>query len=101
MNQSRRLFAALATVCGLMTACSSTPVVTAPVVEAPSGPVIAPAPVLPKVALALGGGVVIAPDVHGIKAVDFESKQRAILAGEKAALAAVPAIRALIAAKTH
>ncbi|WP_293394393.1 patatin-like phospholipase family protein [Nevskia sp.] len=56
MNRSRRLFAALATVCGLMTACSSTPVVTAPVVEAPSGPVIPPPPVLPKVALALGGG---------------------------------------------
>lgn len=48
-----------------------------------------------------GADVVIAPDVHGIKAADFESKQRAILAGEKAALAAVPAIRALIAAKTH
>ncbi len=56
MNRSRRLFAALATVCGLMTACSSTPVVTAPVVEAPTGPVIPPPPVLPKVALALGGG---------------------------------------------
>ncbi len=45
--------------------------------------------------------VVIAPDVHGIKAADFESKQRAILAGEKAALAAVPAIRAAIIAKTR
>lgn len=45
--------------------------------------------------------VVIAPDVHGIKAADFESKQRAILAGEKAALAAIPAIRAAIAAKTR
>lgn len=45
--------------------------------------------------------VVIAPDVHGIKAADFESKQRAILAGEKAALAAMPAIRAAIAAKTR
>ena len=45
--------------------------------------------------------VVIAPDVHGIKAADFESKQRAILAGERAALAAMPAIRAAIAAKTH
>lgn len=45
--------------------------------------------------------VVISPDVHGIKAADFESKQRAILAGEKAALAAMPAIRAAIAAKTR
>ena len=45
--------------------------------------------------------VVIAPDVHGIKAADFESKQRAILAGERAALAAVPAIRAAIATKTR
>lgn len=45
--------------------------------------------------------VVIAPDVHGIKAADFDSKQRAILAGEKAALAALPAIRAAIAAKTR
>lgn len=45
--------------------------------------------------------VVIAPDVHGIKAADFDSKQRAILAGERAALAAMPAIRAAIAAKTR
>ena len=45
--------------------------------------------------------VVIAPDVHGIKAADFESKQRAILAGERAALAAMPAIRAAIVAKTR
>ncbi len=45
--------------------------------------------------------VVIAPNVHGIKAADFESKQRAILAGEKAALAAIPAIRVAIAAKTR
>lgn len=45
--------------------------------------------------------VVIAPDVHGIKAADFDSKQRAILAGEKAALAALPEIRAAIAAKTR
>ena len=45
--------------------------------------------------------VVIAPDVHGIKAADFESKQRAILAGERAAFAAVPAIKAAIAAKTR
>jgi len=45
--------------------------------------------------------VVIAPDVRGIKAADFDSKQRAILAGEKAALAAMPAIRAAIAARTH
>lgn len=56
MNRSRRLFAALVAVCGLMTACSSTPVVTTAAVEVPSGPVIPPAPVLPRVALALGGG---------------------------------------------
>ena len=43
--------------------------------------------------------VVIAPDVHGISAADFESKQRAILEGERAALAAVPKIRAALAAK--
>jgi len=45
--------------------------------------------------------VVIAPNVHGIRAADFESKQRAILAGERAALAAVPQIKAAIAAKTR
>ncbi len=45
--------------------------------------------------------VVITPDVHGIRAADFESKQRAILAGEKSALAAMPAIRAAILAKTR
>lgn len=48
-----------------------------------------------------GADVVIAPDVHGIKAADFESKQRAILAGEKSAFAAIPAIKAAIAAKTR
>jgi NTE family protein len=41
--------------------------------------------------------VVIAPDVHGIGAADFDGKQRAILAGERAALAAMPRIRAAIA----
>lgn len=44
--------------------------------------------------------VVIAPDVHGISAADFESKQRAILEGERAALAAVPQIKAALLAKT-
>lgn len=41
--------------------------------------------------------VVIAPDVRGIGAADFDDKQRAILAGERAALAAMPRIRAAIA----
>ena len=45
--------------------------------------------------------MVIAPELRGFKSADFDSKQRAILLGEKAALAAVPAIRAAIAAKTH
>lgn len=45
--------------------------------------------------------VVIAPNVNGIRAADFESKQKAILEGERAALAAVPKIRAAIAAKTR
>ncbi len=45
--------------------------------------------------------VVIAPNVKGIAASDFESKQRAILEGERAALAAIPRIREAIAAKTH
>jgi NTE family protein len=45
--------------------------------------------------------VVIAPDVRGMSAADFENKQRAILEGERAALAAVPKIRAAIAAKTR
>lgn len=44
--------------------------------------------------------VVIAPNVKGITSTDFASKQRAILEGERAALAAVPQIRELIAAKT-
>lgn len=45
--------------------------------------------------------VVISPNVKGIAAADFESKQRAILEGERAALAAVPKIREAIAAKTR
>lgn len=45
--------------------------------------------------------VVIAPNVKGIAAADFESKQRAILEGERAALAAVPRIRELIAQRTR
>lgn len=43
--------------------------------------------------------VVIAPALSGFSATDFESKNRAILEGEKAALAALPAIRAALAAK--
>ncbi|WP_428311498.1 patatin-like phospholipase family protein [Hydrocarboniphaga sp.] len=45
--------------------------------------------------------VVISPNVKGIAAADFESKQRAILEGERAALAAIPKIREAIAAKTR
>ncbi len=40
--------------------------------------------------------VVIAPDVRGIGMADFDNKQRAILAGERAALAAMPRIREAI-----
>ncbi|MDW2981249.1 patatin-like phospholipase family protein [Rhodanobacter sp. KK11] len=42
--------------------------------------------------------VVIRPDLRGIGPTDFEQKNQAILAGEKAALAAIPAIRARLAA---
>ncbi|MGB5938894.1 MAG: patatin-like phospholipase family protein [Rhodanobacter sp.] len=42
--------------------------------------------------------VVIRPDLAGIGPTDFEQKNKAILAGEKAALAAIPAIRARLAA---
>jgi NTE family protein len=42
--------------------------------------------------------VVIRPQVAGIGATDFAQKQQAILEGEKAALAALPAIRARLAA---
>ena len=42
--------------------------------------------------------VVIRPDLRGIGPTDFEQKNQAILAGEKAALAAIPAIRAKLAA---
>jgi NTE family protein len=41
---------------------------------------------------------VIRPDLTGIGPTDFEQKNQAILAGEKAALAAIPAIRAKLAA---
>ncbi len=44
--------------------------------------------------------VVISPDVRNVGAADFDSKQRSILEGERAALAAVPLIKAAIAAKT-
>jgi NTE family protein len=42
--------------------------------------------------------VVIRPDIDGIGSTDFEQKNQAILEGEKAALAAIPAIRAKLAA---
>jgi len=42
--------------------------------------------------------VVIRPNVNQIGAADFEQKDQAILAGERAALAAMPAIKAKIAA---
>ncbi|WP_426687747.1 patatin-like phospholipase family protein [Rhodanobacter ginsengiterrae] len=42
--------------------------------------------------------VVIRPDLRGIGATAFEQKDLAILAGEKAALAAIPAIRRKLAA---
>lgn len=44
--------------------------------------------------------VVIRPDLSGIDSTDFEQKDQAILQGEKAALAAIPAIRARLAALT-
>jgi NTE family protein len=43
--------------------------------------------------------VVIRPDLSGIGPADFEQKDRAILAGERAALAAIPEIRAKLAAR--
>lgn len=43
--------------------------------------------------------VVIRPDLTGIGPTDFDQKNRAILAGEKAALAAMPEIRARMATK--
>lgn len=43
--------------------------------------------------------VVIRPDLSGIGPADFEQKDLAILAGEKAALAAIPEIRAKLAAR--
>ncbi|HET8883382.1 MAG TPA: patatin-like phospholipase family protein, partial [Solimonas sp.] len=43
--------------------------------------------------------VVIRPDLTGISASNFESKQQAILQGERAALAAMPQIRARLAAR--
>lgn len=42
--------------------------------------------------------VVIRPDLRGIGATDFEQKNQAILAGEKATLAVIPAIRRKLAA---
>lgn len=42
--------------------------------------------------------VVIRPDLSGIGRTDFEQKNQAILEGEKATLAAIPAIRAKLAA---
>jgi NTE family protein len=43
--------------------------------------------------------VVIRPDLGGIGSTDFEQKDLAILAGEKATLATIPAIRARLAAR--
>lgn len=43
--------------------------------------------------------VVIRPNITGIGATDFQQKNRAILEGERATLAAMPAIRAAIAAR--
>ncbi|MDE2278052.1 MAG: patatin-like phospholipase family protein [Xanthomonadaceae bacterium] len=43
--------------------------------------------------------VVIRPDLSGIGPADFKQRDEAILAGEKAALAAIPAIRAKLAAR--
>lgn len=45
--------------------------------------------------------VIIAPNVKGLATTSFETKQRAILEGERAALAAVPKLRELIAQKTR
>jgi NTE family protein len=45
--------------------------------------------------------VVIRPDLRAVASTDFEGKHRAILAGEKAALEAMPAIRAALAARAH
>jgi len=45
--------------------------------------------------------VIIAPNVKGLATTSFETKQKAILEGERAALAAVPKIRELIAQKTR
>jgi NTE family protein len=42
--------------------------------------------------------VVIRPDLRGIGATDFEQKNQAIMAGEKATLAAIPLIRSKLAA---
>lgn len=43
--------------------------------------------------------IVIRPNVSGIGSADFEQKNQAILEGERATLAAMPAIRAAIAAR--
>lgn len=43
--------------------------------------------------------VVIRPNITGIGATDFQQKNQAILEGERATLAAIPAIRAAIAAR--
>jgi NTE family protein len=45
--------------------------------------------------------VVIRPQVNGIGPADFAQKDRAIMEGEKAALAAIPLIRARLAAARH
>jgi NTE family protein len=47
-----------------------------------------------------GADVVITPNLNGIASTDFEGKNRAILAGEQAVMAALPQIREKLAART-
>ncbi|MEO8037282.1 MAG: patatin-like phospholipase family protein [Betaproteobacteria bacterium] len=49
----------------------------------------------------LGADVVIAPDTHEMRAASFESRNIAILEGEKAALAAMPKLRQKIAEREN
>jgi NTE family protein len=60
------------------------------------GSVVSPVPV--DAARQLGADVVIRPQVDAIGAASFEQRRDAILEGERAALAAIPQIRAKIAA---
>ena len=43
--------------------------------------------------------VLIVPDMRDVTSTDFEGKHRAILAGERAAQAALPELRAKLAAR--